>query len=290
MTTTELICIDPNISTLQWIKCLLWIDKDIMDQSIYDDSNKIIIISLPYKLEDIKQALNEFITTTFTQESMLFCSDVIMQFIAPNKQFIQNTLNLTSSKIDNNPKPTVSRWSKERHDELIATQSLIIINTRNGMIVSLPRSKNDLDLKWKMSWDDEGEFNNPCNKIFAKIGNEYLADNFKVYQNFSSITLIGYLCDNGEIIKTDVLTQNKKNCRIFVHFNTDSKHFGRKYEWLETPNERICPPPKNKPQEESFATYHYNEQSTFIGSNRFGNDDNEDQDLQQAIAASLQDQ
>ena len=45
---SEFICKNGNISDKEWMGCLLQIDKDVMD--LYDDSNKVIIISLPYKL------------------------------------------------------------------------------------------------------------------------------------------------------------------------------------------------------------------------------------------------
>ena len=225
--------------------CLLKIDKDVMD--LYDNSNKVIIISLPYKLSNIKQAINDFITNEFIHESMLFCCDVIMEFITPSKPFIRNIMK--SSKIYNN---ALSTWSNEEYDKLTSTQSLIIINTENDTFVSLARNSDTLYKNWKLSWCGSHAFKIICSNIFTKVANEYLPTHFKRIEewgkkiDFSDTRVIGYLCNDGEVAKGDIIDQNRHNGKIFVHFNTDAVHFGRKYEWLQIPNDRICPPPKNR--------------------------------------------
>eukprot|EP01084_Bolivina_argentea_P006161 11660_1 len=61
--------------------------------------------------------------------------------------------------------------------------------------------------------------------------------------DFKGVKLIGYLCDNGEIIQCNCFIQ--KPGEIFVYFNSEAGHYGKKYVWISVPNERICPPPKN---------------------------------------------
>eukprot|EP01084_Bolivina_argentea_P203352 347337_1 len=49
---------------------------------------------------------------------------------------------------------------------------------------------------------------------------------------------ISYLCDNGKVIRGDCLQQTPN--KIFVYFD-DNKYYGKKYDWILIPNERICP-------------------------------------------------
>eukprot|EP01084_Bolivina_argentea_P004481 8531_1 len=63
--------------------------------------------------------------------------------------------------------------------------------------------------------------------------------------DFNGISVIGYLCDNGQIIRGDILTQ--KQGKIFVHFDQAAGHYGKKYDWIVVPNKRICYPPNKQP-------------------------------------------
>eukprot|EP00488_Nonionellina_sp_1-RS-2012_P003325 TRINITY_DN6998_c0_g1_i1.p1 TRINITY_DN6998_c0_g1~~TRINITY_DN6998_c0_g1_i1.p1 ORF type:complete len:108 (+),score=15.27 TRINITY_DN6998_c0_g1_i1:26-325(+) len=56
------------------------------------------------------------------------------------------------------------------------------------------------------------------------------------------------LCDDGEIIEGDLIRQSHN--KIFVHFNTNHRHYDehKKCDWIQVPNDRICPPPKNPPK------------------------------------------
>jgi len=78
-------------------------------------------------------------------------------------------------------------------------------------------------------------------------------DDWSKRKDFHGVQAIGYLCDDGEVIQGDCLRQNKENGKIFVHFNIDAAHFGEKYAWLDTPNERICPPPTNRPRQKAIG-------------------------------------
>eukprot|EP01084_Bolivina_argentea_P280903 480490_1 len=63
--------------------------------------------------------------------------------------------------------------------------------------------------------------------------------------DFNGISVIRFLCDNGQIIRGDILTQ--KQGEIFVHFDQASCHYGKKYDWVVVPNKQICYPPNKKP-------------------------------------------
>ena len=82
-----------KISAIEWKNALLNIDTDILN--IYDKANDIIIISLPYKLSNIKQAIKGSISNNFNDDSLSNCFDVILSFLYPNKKYIQS---ITSQK------------------------------------------------------------------------------------------------------------------------------------------------------------------------------------------------
>ena len=236
----------------QWINCLLKLDRYIT--GLYDDSNKIIIISLPYKFEDIKQALTEFIRQSFTQESMLFCSDAILEFIVVSKYFIHSQM--TANIISNNDKPGKSNcntWNIDYYHESISKNAIVVINTESHEFIEIPREF--ADVAWrsqKIISKTDALFRETCSKIFEQIGDRYLPYNFTFMDDwsdktdFSQIPSIGYLCDNEEVAQAQCLRQS--NGKIFVHFNDHAPHFGKKCAWLEVPNDRICAPPKKRPR------------------------------------------
>ena len=195
-----------------WRQGLIQLDTDIMD--IYDKANDIIVISLPYKLSDIKQTITEFISTNFNDESLLNCFDVALDYLNPNKKDIQFALESDKSYAKINTKFDISKY-----EEIIQTEAIIVINPKNNDFISIPRDEN---------------------------AEPYTYQDWSKRINFSEISLIGYLCDNGEIVQGDCLRQHPENGRIFVHFNTDAPHFGKKWAWLDTPNERLCLPLSHK--------------------------------------------
>eukprot|EP00483_Globobulimina_turgida_P012746 UN12770 len=83
-------------------------------------------------------------------------------------------------------------------------------------------------------------------------------DDWNERTDFTDVKLIGYLCDDGEVIQGDLLLQ--KPGKIFVYFSTDidPEHCGNKYDWISIPNARLCPPPKKKqhPVTEPFEPQH----------------------------------
>ena len=264
----NLVCRNVWISEEAWIDTLLKIDDDIM--KLCNDLSKVVVISLPYKLSSVNQVLTEFISNSFVQQSMLFCCDLIMEYVVSNKY----TINKRIRKFENlaNHGGTLSIWTIQAHDSLISTEAVIFINTENGEYVSIPRDKNQLHNEWKISWKyDEIEtsaaYTNIISNIFDKISNKYLSDHFRFIESwshkfdFSNISLIGYLCDDGEVVKADILRQ--RHGRIFIHLY-DGSVVGsdKKYEWISVPNDRICAPPKHRPiKNSSFVRdfHHCNE-------------------------------
>eukprot|EP00483_Globobulimina_turgida_P012534 UN12557 len=90
----------------------------------------------------------------------------------------------------------------------------------------------------------EDEFENVKRAIAESLGLSY--DDWNGRTDFTDVKLIGYLCDDGEVIQGDIL--RRMTDQIFVHFTTYSEDSGKNYGWISIPNARICPPPKNKPK------------------------------------------
>eukprot|EP01084_Bolivina_argentea_P276106 471029_1 len=265
-----------NISDDQWIECLIKIDDDIMQ--MYSCLDHIIIISSPYKLTDIKRQLRQFVIQTFGNESIVFCFDIIFSFITHNKRYIQHQI--TSNYIETineNKEDKMYKWSMNSYNNAIETNALIIINTKTCEFIAIPRNVKDL-FEWKISWTKYminpsqlqsityvrsfyltyKEFIYECDlfaktieRICKKIQNKQSSSHFVLSEDwtkrthFTGIRLIGYLCDSGVIIQGDLLRH--KVGKVFIHFNTDAGHYGKKYDWIVVPNNRICPPPKIRP-------------------------------------------
>ena len=281
-------CTNANISAGDWSSCLKMVDDDCM--GLQSDSNSIAIISCPFNPSDIQQSMTEYILNVFDNDSVLFCCDIIMEFIILNKHIIQQKIRSNKSQENN----INNEWTLRKHDELLSTQSLIIIDLKNSNYISIPRNTNDLNSKWKISWTGSDEYNSlyhsTCSIICGNIANKYLPQHFisndwSQRTDFNGVKHVGYLCDNGFIIKGDCLRQNRENGKIFVHFNTDAGHFGKNYEWLNTPNDRICPPPKQRPpplntQQNSYAPptnyrHSFNVGAAMAASLRFNDIDNQ---------------
>ena len=240
-----LICKNGNIPCIEWVKCLMNLDRDIMD--LHDALNYTIIISSPYKPNDMKQALQQHICDTFIQQSILFCCDIIMDFIIPNNQMTQ----IQTSSVD-----------------LLEHNAIIIINRKNSKFISIPRNVAAFSNKWKISWwkemeNDNKSYNKICSSIANKIGKQYLSQYFYVEQDwsqrtdFTDVSEVGYLCDNGVTVEGDVLRQRHSDLAIFVNFHTDTdaSHYGRKHDWISVPNQRLCPPPKERPPPPTVPLY-----------------------------------
>eukprot|EP01084_Bolivina_argentea_P042904 79084_1 len=269
-----------------------------------DKSSDIVIISLPYKLHDIRTTMHQFVSQTFNNESLLYCCDIIISFIVPNNWIIQKKVDTNNANLSNNDQ---GKWTKQKYDELLSTESLIIINTKNCDYISIPRDTFQFDLTWKISWDEYDKNNTIYSavnrQICDKIANTFLPKHFKLScicdwtqrTDFTGEFFIGYLSDNGQVIQGDILRQRPG--KIFIHFNVnpDLVSINRKYAWISVPNDRIIAPPNHRPQPQiphnmpnrSYATY--NRYRRDVGFNPDYSNSQEETDLQRAIDASLQD-
>ena len=164
---------------------------------IYDKSNNILIISLPYNLKDIESTIRECILYNFNNESLLFCIHFVLQFLNPNKRDIQSKISGSMTKLntkenkcitkiteEDNSNITIAsindhqndeeisstsssttsfledivdleydkshnkKWSIEKHDELIETEAILVINPSNHNYISIPRNVNNLQYQW----------------------------------------------------------------------------------------------------------------------------------------------
>ena len=295
----SLICHNSKLSATTWSDCLIKLDQDMMN--MYDKHDKYIIISLPFPLNEIKQSIQQFISNTFSNGSLLFCCDLILQFMTWDKKDLIKHLKLHYPYY-------YTKWDNTTYDQLTSTQSLIILNVQNCQYLTIPRNISSEILSKPIYFyfdPDNKEYSELCESVANNIANKYLPENFNVSNDwserkeFKESTLIGYLCDDGEIIRGDLLRQSRN--KIFVHFDGDSDRYGKKCDWINVPNQRICPPPKERPKKKNnFQTYYPTTTNNNYGGNgvqgyRNWNDYNyydystEDNDLQRAIAASLQD-
>lgn len=234
-----LVCENPNISAEDWLHCLIEIDQCIMELKVASDN--VIIISLPYPLKDTKAALLQFISDTFAEESMLFCTDMIIEFVVPSKVHIHNMIKMNDTSPKNEPTQKIT-WTNDEYDKLISVNSLIIINIETLTFIVIPRNVHSLYKSWRISWDDA--MDGLMNQIFQDSDIRCIKDHFELDWSlkidYSDVTICGYLCDDGMIVKAEVLNQITDNGRIFVQFrNVDGfKRFG----WFDTPNSRFRPP------------------------------------------------
>eukprot|EP01084_Bolivina_argentea_P192773 330871_1 len=206
-------CVNPHITATDWNNTLIEIDEYIME--LYDKAQEagIIIISSPYNLKEIRLSLIKFTHTNFKDASIINCFEIVLNFLNPNKKNIEDSISESKTNHSN------SKFSIQKYNELIETCAIIVINTLNCDFVSLPRSNSVLQTS-----------TDTINTLWHNK------------TDFTGVTLTGYLCDNGEIITGDILRQ--KPGQIFVHFHGNSAtHFGKKYNWINIPNERIYPPP-----------------------------------------------
>eukprot|EP01083_Nonionella_stella_P179464 637278_1 len=311
MALTSLECTDLDISQQEWLECLIQIDDFIVEMR--HKSSDIVIISLPYKLHDIRTTMHQFVSQTFNNESLLYCCDIIINFIVPNNWIIQKKVDTNNANLSNNDQ---GKWTKQKYDALLSTESLIIINTKNCDYISIPRDTFQFDFSnltmndWKISWDEYDKNNTIYSavnrQICDKIANTFLPKHFKFTTcdwtkrtDFTGETVIGYLCDNGEVAQGDLLRQ--QHDRIFVHFNTSAHLFGKKYDWIHIPNDRFCPPPKPRPYAPPRQIETYNVGGYGIGYDTYNRREmqntvtstyrsQEEADLHRAIDASLRTQ
>ena len=235
-----------KIDPIEWKNVLLFIDADIMD--IYDKANDIIIISLPYKLTDIKQAITEFICNNFNDESLLSCFDIVLNYLNPNKKYIQWKANGDQKNKDNKDS---NKWSITKYDKLIETEAMIVINPKNNEFISIPRNVENLKgenfYEWEISWDQLSKYNYHYSEvndfICDKLANICLEGKFHLTQkkqnwkgrtDFDRISEVGYKNNAGFVKVATILNTTKDK----IHLDLGD---GMK-QWINIPNEKLCDP------------------------------------------------
>ena len=110
----------------KWSKVLKQLDDIVMIES--NLMTDVIIISLPYKLNDIQNTINNYLFKTFDNtlsKLMLFSFDIIIDFLIPNKKFIANKLGLKlttnnnkeEEKSNDNDHNDDKKWTATQHDK-----------------------------------------------------------------------------------------------------------------------------------------------------------------------------
>eukprot|EP01084_Bolivina_argentea_P153363 267418_1 len=80
----RLTCLASYIDPKAWTQALVNIDRKIME--FYDQSDDLIIISLPYKLSEIRTAIAEFVSSNFNDASLLNCFEIAIDYLISNKK------------------------------------------------------------------------------------------------------------------------------------------------------------------------------------------------------------
>jgi len=323
---------------IEWQSCLSNIDSSL--GKIYDDiitnETELIVISIPYKLTDIHQTIERSISDQLPSN----CFEVIMDFMFPSKKFIQERLsksmskslssssfsNANSNNRHNNNNTEIDTWNIDKHDNLLKTEAIIIINMMTSKFSTVPRdilalipdfnSNTNKARNWKLSWNrTPSQDKHKFTQIFSIIGHHigclsfpeyfHLSHDWSLKMDFTDTMQVGYLCDSGEIAFGDVCKQNSYTSKIFITYNTNSAQRGKKYEWITIPNYRLCGPSldemfkKNKHLDKDGKTITrsrsnpaYRDLSTFYcsapGQSRPRRSRSRyEEQLQQAIAASL---
>jgi len=204
-------CIDANMTDEQWRACLVDVDRELMTMLDRADEDGVIIMSLPYAPHQIKEGMREFVGA-IDEHAFSFCCDAVIEFLLPTNQ------------------------------ALLMSNALLIINSTNGHSVSLPRNIGPLRSGWEISWDVTSEQNRAfagiVSAVCERITNHCLQSDLKL----SFGKPIGYVTDDGVVIRGDIMCVAEK--KIFVHFDMDAGHLsGSKYQWIQIPNDHICPPP-----------------------------------------------
>ena len=277
-----------------WQQCLSNIDSAI--GQIYDDivtnSAELVVISIPFQLTHIHQTIEHSISEQLPSN----CFEVITEFMFPSKNWIQQILttkskssfldsnnrhNIQQSITNNNNNnnninidttqsvPTwltnsneVDLWTVDKHDDLLKSEAIIIINTKNGRFKSVPRNiialipdynSNNKQRNWSLTWSrSPSQEKHKYNQIYSIIGHHigcisfpeyfHLAGDWSFKTDFSDVEQCGYLCDDGNIAFGDVCKQNSYTSKIFICYNEKSSIRGLKYEWINVPSYRLCGP------------------------------------------------
>ena len=106
----------------------------------------------------------------------------------------------------------------DKYDELMSTQSLMVIDAKTGDYISLPRNVDELHSKWKISWKGNGAYSGINDDICSQIENEYLSPHFMFAHgdwskktNFDGVEWVGYIADDGVVIQGHLMQNNVQN-------------------------------------------------------------------------------
>eukprot|EP01084_Bolivina_argentea_P002622 4853_1 len=214
----------PEISSNEWFKFIQKLDTKLHTDY---DSKSIILLSCPTEPNHMKHILSEYMISTNNEES-LFCIDIILDFLIFSKKYVSNLLPNKNIKIH----------------YLLKSNCIVIVHIKSLDIFCLPRH---LHSKFNIKFMNYSNYSNIIkNTIYLSLQKTFpstfniMPQDWTRKHNFFNISEIGYLCNDGIIIRGDVVRQN--NNKIFVHFNTGASHFGHKYKWITVPNDRISPP------------------------------------------------
>eukprot|EP01084_Bolivina_argentea_P219452 372200_1 len=237
----SLICTDNHIQQAQWFNCLSKLDDDI--RKLQDESSELIIISMPSSINMIKQSIEESLSIEFPND----CIDIMKEYLTPDKKSIQKRI-----LSEENSLHQISKWTPNKHDQLISTQAIIIINRTSSEFKSIPRNISAfIPIKWYATIETLQQL-----QIYSIIGNNianlYLPNNFKLKNDwshkvdFSDTLHVCYLCDDNYIVCTRIVKQNSFSSKIFITLEnrSDVEHFGKQYGWIAIPNHRLFAPRK----------------------------------------------
>ena len=227
-------CIDDNLESREWRECLIQVDHLLMKVLDEAADDGVVVLSLPYGKSAIKESMEQVMRAELDQHSSAFCCDAVIEFLAPN-------------------------CSNINFDNELETASLIVFNSKNGYFVSVPRDQSFLQLAWEITWDANAKDNLVLNAVGEHIAVQCFPSHFEYSPDWAKRTdfwdgveqerYIGYVADDGVVVRGDLLRVNTARTKIFVHFNQDITHFngGEKWRWLPIPNDRVRPPPETRP-------------------------------------------
>ena len=285
----KLQCVDDNVSAKQWRACLVEVDHDIMSMLDRAAENGIVLMSLPYSQSQIREGMGQLVDSV-GEHAFSFCCDAIIEFLVSNGRSARPKADVKSTQ----------KWDPAQFERMLDTESVLVIDSRTGHFVSIPREVSALHLEWEMTWacaKHDHVFADILDAVCGRIALQCFPSHFDLSPDWAKRTdfsvdtdpYIGYVAEDGVVIRGDLLRVNRPNTKIFIHFNQAPGHLtGDKYQWILIPNDRICPPPATRPKpvsqpvSRSFETT--DDQINSMASS-FNQVDNE---LQRAIAASLQ--
>eukprot|EP01084_Bolivina_argentea_P148232 259194_1 len=146
---TKLQYIASDVTQIQWNQCLCRLDAEIM--GLYDtaEKHKIVVRSFPYKVQQIAKGVADYMKQNFQEDSLMHCFDIILQYLSSTEESLANE------------KSKASEWK-----QLVDTQAVVIIDTVNSELVTIPRDVGLLK-DWSIIW-----INNKTYTHFASINDK----------------------------------------------------------------------------------------------------------------------